>query len=356
MCRGAECGEPRGGRSAEDRARRRPWAEIVVALVEGCVDRIAEQQSSGRARAGPRGRRPRRWPAGDRGPSLIPRSSTGIPSDPRRAASTWPWNEPTTVVRWTMRSDGCIRFEATVDLSGAQDLRARERVRRHLHASRPAPPEPGRGGPVPLQTGRELGPLEQRLPRERGQAVPRRRQPPRVRDAGVRLDRGPGRPRQGRRADPRGAGRLGREPPARRGHPRRHLPVQEQHRLRRQLLRLPRELPHEPAGRLLALRPGAHPVLRQPADLLRRRQGAADGARGDVLPLPARRAHLGGGLVGDDAQPADHQHPRRAPRGRRAVPAAARDRRRLEHERVRHVPQGGQRRASCCACWRTRAW
>ena len=200
-------------------------------------------------------------------------------------------------------------LEATVDLGGAQDLRARERVRRHLHPSRPAPPEPGRGGPLPVPTGRELGPVLERLSRERGEAVPRRRQPPRVRDARVRLDRGPRRPRQGGGADPRGARRLRREPASRRGHPRGHLPVQEQHRLGRQLLRLPRELPDEPAGRLLPLRPGADPVLREPADLLRRGQGAPDRPRGDVLSLPARRAHLGGGLVGDDAQPARSSTP-----------------------------------------------
>ena len=56
---------------------------------------------------------------------------------------------------------------------------------------------------------------------------------------------------------------------------------------------------------------------------------------------PARRAHLGGRLERDHALAADHQHPRRAPRGRRAVPPAPRDRRRLEHERVHDVPQGG---------------
>ena len=50
--------------------------------------------------------------------------------------------------------------------------------------------------------------------------------------------------------------------PARGGHPRRHLPVQEQHRLGRQQLRLPRELPHQPARRLRPLRRGAHPVPR----------------------------------------------------------------------------------------------
>jgi hypothetical protein len=35
-----------------------------------------------------------------------------------------------------------------------------------------------------------------------------------------------------------------------------------------------------------------------------------------------------------------HQHPRRAPRRRRALPPPPRDRRRLEHERVRHLPEG----------------
>ena len=71
--------------------------------------------------------------------------------------------------------------------------------------------------------------------------------------------------------------------PAGGGHPRRHLPLQEQHRLGRQQLRLPRELPHEPARRLRPLRRGADPVPREPPDLRRRRQGAADGAGRDVL-------------------------------------------------------------------------
>jgi proteasome accessory factor A len=42
------------------------------------------------------------------------------------------------------------------------------------------------------------------------------------------------------------------------------------------------------------LRRGAHPVPRQPPDLRRRRQGAADRPRRHVLDEPARRAHLGG--------------------------------------------------------------
>ena len=53
-------------------------------------------------------------------------------------------------------------------------------------------------------------------------------------------------------------------------------------------------------------------------------------ARGpDVLDRPARRAHLGRRQLGHHPQPADHQHPRRAARRRREVPAPARDRRRL---------------------------
>ena len=83
-------------------------------------------------------------------------------------------------------------------------------------------------------------------------------------------------------------------------------------------------------------------------------------ARGaDVLDRPAGRAHLGGRQLGDHPQPADHQHPRRAARRRRALPPAARHRRRLQHERVHDLPQGRLGgvhaadargpRPSCCA-------
>ncbi len=46
---------------------------------------------------------------------------------------------------------------------------------------------------------------------------------------------------------------------------------------------------------------GRHPdpVPGHPAADLRRRQGAADPARRGLLPVPARRAHLGGRLLGD---------------------------------------------------------
>jgi proteasome accessory factor A len=78
------------------------------------------------------------------------------------------------------------------------------------------------------------------------------------------------------------------------GHRGRRLPVQEQHRLGRQLLRLPRELPRRAARRVLPAGRRAHPVPGHAADHLRGGQGAADPARRGVLRQPARRAHLGG--------------------------------------------------------------
>ena len=222
-----------------------------------------------------------------------------------------------------------------------------------MHAPRPATAQPRRGRPLPVPAGRVVGPELERVPRQRRPAVPRRRLPPRVRHARVRLPRRPRHPRQGGGADPRTAPRQRRAAPPRRGHPRRHLPVQEQHRLGRQLLRLPRELPHQPPRRLRVVLRAPDPVPRHPPDLRRRRQGPADRPGRDVLPRPAGRAHLGGRQLGHDPEPADHQHPRRAPRRRRAVPPPPRDRRRLEHERVHQLPQGRGRWRSCCGCSRT---
>ena len=61
-----------------------------------------------------------------------------------------------------------------------------------------------------------------------------------------------------------------------RGPRRGSLPLQEQHRLRGQLLRLPRELPRAAAGRLLAAVRRAHAVPRHAADPRGRGQGPAD--------------------------------------------------------------------------------
>ena len=208
-----------------------------------------------------------------------------------------------------------------------------------MHPPRPTPAQPRRGRPLPVPPGGELGPLQQRVPRERRPSLPRRRQPPRVRHPGVRLDRRSGRPRQGGGADPRRPRAQRRAAAARGGHPRRGVPLQEQHRLRRQLLRLPRELPRRARGRLHQVHRRAHPVPRDPPGLRRRGQGAADGPRRDVLREPARRAHLGGRVERDHAVSSDHQHTRRAARRRRALPSPPRHRGRLQHERVHDVPQ-----------------
>ena len=157
------------------------------------------------------------------------------------------------------------------------------------------------------------GRQQQRLPGQRCPALPRRGLAPRVRHARVRLDLRPGRARQGGRAHPRAAPGQRRAAAARRGHPRRHLPVQEQHRLGRQQLRLPRELPHQPPRRLRHLRRGAHPVPGQPPDLRRRRQGAADRAGRHVLRQPAGRAHLGGHLERHHPLPARSSTPATSP-------------------------------------------
>ena len=64
-------------------------------------------------------------------------------------------------------------------------------------------------------------------------------------------------------------------------------------------------------------------------------------ARGAVFCLSQTgRAHLGGGVLGHHPEPSHHQHPGRAPRRCREVPEAPRDRGRLQHERVRHLPEG----------------
>jgi hypothetical protein len=80
-------------------------------------------------------------------------------------------------------------------------------------------------------------------------------------------------------------------------------------------------------------------------------------ARGAMFSISQRAEHIWEGVSSATTRsPAHHQHPRRAPRRRRAVPAAARDRRRLQHERVRHLLEGGRHQPASCACSRTPTW
>ena len=192
---------------------------------------------------------------------------------------------------------------------GPPNLRARDGVRGHLRLRGPAQAVPGRGRPVPVPQGGVLGPLQQRLPAQRRPALPRRRLAPGVRHPGVRRRPPAGGPRPGRRADPRGPAGRRRAAAARGGHRRRGLPVQEQHRLGRQLLRLPRELPGLPARRVRPAVRRADPVPGHPAARRRRGQGAADPARCGVLPVPAGRPHLGGRLQRHHPLPARSSTP-----------------------------------------------
>ena len=185
-----------------------------------------------------------------------------------------------------------------------------------------------------------MGTLFQRVPRERRPPLPGRGIAPRVRHAGMRQPLRRRAPRQGRGADPRGPVEGGRTAPRRRRDSWSDLPVQEQHGFRRQLVRLSRELSRRTSGRLPADHRHVDPVLRHPPDLFRRRQVAADGTGDGVLSRPARRAHLGGHLVGDHPEPPHHQHQRRAARRRRALSASPRHRRRFEHVGVHDVRQG----------------
>ena len=200
---------------------------------------------------------------------------------------------------------------------------------------------PGReGDPLPVREADHHRALPQRLPRERRALLPGHRLPPRVRDARVRVA-APGHAlRQGGRADPRGPAVLRRGEDPRGAHCREALDLQEQHRLRRELLRLPRELPRRPRRRFLLPRRAADPVPGHAPDLHRRGQGLPDPGRRALLHQPARAAHLPEDLGHHDQRPLDHQHARRAARRPREVPAAARDRRRLEHVRVHELPEG----------------
>src|SRR5204862_81656 len=82
---------------------------------------------------------------------------------------------------------------------------------------------------------------------------------------------------------------------------------------------------------------GPDPLLRHPADLRGRRQGAPDAAGLPLLPLAARAAHLPGDLGRHDVIALDHQHARRAARRCRAISPPSRHRRRFEHVRGRRL-------------------
>ena len=221
------------------------------------------------------------------------------------------------------------------------DLRHRERVRHHLLDRRPAHPDARRGGPLPLPQGRRLGPVEQRLPPQRLAALPRRRLAPRVRHRRVRLAcgrsssttrRGSGSSRASSSTPSSGCARTAsratstssRTTPTRPATP----------------TAATRTTSSTRAGEFATISDTLLPFLISRQITCGAGKVVATSQGRDVCREPAGRPHLGGRVLGDDAQPADHQHPRRAARRRRALPPAARHRRRLEHERDDDDAQG----------------
>ena len=127
--------------------------------------------------------------------------------------------------------------------------------------------------------------------------------------------------------------------------------VQEQHRRQGRLVRHPRELPDRAQH---PVRPDRHPVHRvpgHPAGDHRGRPGRASArpARQPGFQISQRadffEAEVG---PGDHAQPADHQHPRRAARRRQPAPPAARDHRRRQPVGDRRPTSRWAPRPGCC--------
>ena len=285
------------------------------------------------ARRRPRPGRPRR--------TATRRSRRLTPEDPGQRPPTL--TPGTGRTRPSRRPERCRRRRLG---AWTAHLRARERVRRHVRRPRASAGCRPTRSPATCSAGSSRGAASSNVFLRNGARLYLDvGSPPRVRDARVRRRPRARRARQGGGAHPRGPARRRRAAAARGGHRRRRLPVQEQHRLGRQLLRLPRELPGRPARRVRPAGRRADPVPRHPADHLRRRQGAADAAGRGVLPSSQRAEHIWEGVSSATTRsPADHQHPRRAARRRRALPPAARHRRRLEHERDDHAAQGRQHR------------
>ena len=233
-------------------------------------------------------------------PSTAPRSWASIPSDSRRASTTWARNDPPTEVRRVHRhaSHGAIRY----DLWPVHVLTVRGRMfaapKRHSNK--------GAGWQYPRHVDRRIFGLENEYGVTctlRGQ---RRLSPDEVarylfrrvvswgRSSNVFLENGArlyldvgSHPEYATPEcdsiddlvvhDKAGERILEslvqqrRAAPARRGHPRRGLPLQEQHRLGRQLLRLPRELPRRARRRLHQVHRRAHPVPRDAPGVRRAR-------------------------------------------------------------------------------------
>ncbi len=199
------------------------------------------------------------------------------------------------------------------DEAPLRDARGFEMARQYADVE----PAHRRGGPHPRQRG-----AHQRRP------PVRRPRPPGVQLAGGHLAPG------GRDVGPGGgADHAGGGAPALGGSRRaRREPLQEQHRRQGRVVRHARELPDAAGDAVRRHRAAPHPVLRRPPGHVRGRAGRhRPGLHQLGVPdRPALGLLRGRGGPGDDAEATDHQHPRRAARGRRPLPPAARHHRRRQ--------------------------
>ena len=164
----------------------------------------ADGRRAGAGRDGVAARRPAAGAPGGRGAG--PRQATTYLPSPRRrrrapargpGGSSAPQQQPADPTR-TGEPE-----------RGPADLRAGDRVRRDLYAGRRQGAHSGRGGALPVPGHRGGLSEQQRLPRQRGPALPGCGQPPGVRDRRMRHPARPARPGPGRRADHRGPDRPG---------------------------------------------------------------------------------------------------------------------------------------------------
>ena len=251
----ASAPEPPCRRPSPSTQRRRPASPTQLA---GDVQVVLGHQHVDRADAG-RGRR------------RCPRSSHTMPSEPRRAAIDLGLERESR----SRRAAGTMRrWHGAADAVPARPshgvtrraVRGRRRPWRHdgsvrrwsgaSSASRTSTASPARSaasaGSAPTRSPATCsagscrwGRSSQRVPRPTAPASTSTSAatPSTPRPSATRSTTSSSTTRRGS-ASSSSSWRQRRAAPPRGGHPRRHLPVQEQHRLGRQLLRLPRELPH----------------------------------------------------------------------------------------------------------------
>ena len=214
-----------------------------------------------------------------------------------------------------------------------------------MHVQGPAPAEPRRGGPLPVPQGRQLGPQLQRLPPQRRPALPRRRQPSRVRHARVRRRRPSWSPTTRRGSGcSRACSRTPSSACTTRASPGEIYLFKNNTDSAGNSYGCHENYLVSRAGEFNRLADVLIPFL-VTRQIIVGAGKVTQTARGASYAVSQRAEHIWEGVSSATTRSRpDHQHPRRAARRRRAVPPAPRHRRRLQHERDDHHAQGRQLR------------